>query len=218
MPNVSWILNKVILISTSLLLGSFYVHWLVDHPSIWRGPEIAPAQVASSLQYYTFVFHAPPFYVATLTSVAGLALAAATGKLILSPVNGLLFDGATLLLLVSAFSVYTSNLLAALRYLPLSSLPPGSPASTTAALIEKTSTGLTGALSNLGEVRLVEALRVVAASHMIIAVSLTGVLALQGAQGWADRPSRSPPAGVVPASTTAPVPVHGEKEPEKGLH
>jgi len=92
---------------------------------------------------------------------------------------------------------------------------------------------------------LTEALQSIAASNMIIAVSfadffsifpfdlltvflshqvsLTGVLMLQGAQGYADRPTTVdkpivPSTGVFPASTTAPVPSNGETNPEKGLH
>ncbi|GAA5969792.1 hypothetical protein JCM11641_008042 [Rhodosporidiobolus odoratus] len=214
MSTLSWVLNKAILVSTSFLIGSFYVHWLADHPLIWQGPSVPPPAVAASLRYYSHIYHAPPLYVTTLTSTAGVALASAGIKLILNPVSGLLFDGATLLLLISALSVYSANVLAALRYLPLDHLKPGSPA---LQALEKTSGGLGSALHNLGEVRLVEALQSVAASHMIIAVSLTGVLALQGAQGWADRvsPSSSDPVSTTPPSTSASAPVTKEKVLEK---
>lgn len=66
------------------------------------------------------------------------------------------------MLLASALAVYTSNVLAALRYLPLDALAPGSPSSLSAAHALAENLG--------GEVRLVEALQSVAASHMIIAV------------------------------------------------
>ncbi|BGP14761.1 hypothetical protein JCM10213_004300 [Rhodosporidiobolus nylandii] len=181
---LSWALSKVVLVATSFLLGSFFVMWLADYPLLWQGPEIPPQGVAAALRYYSHIYHAPPFFVTTLTSMAGLALGAAGLKLVLNPVSGMLFDGATLLLLTSALSVYSANVLAALRYLPLDRLTPGSPARDA---LEKTA-GLAGALDTFsGEVRLVEALQCVGASHMIIAVSLTGVLALQGAQGWAER-------------------------------
>ncbi|GAA5828312.1 hypothetical protein JCM11251_006190 [Rhodosporidiobolus azoricus] len=180
---LSWSANKAILVSSSFLLGAFFTHWLSDHPLIWEGPEVPPAAVEAGLRYYSHIYHAPKFYVTTLTVAAVIALGGACLKLIMNPVTGMLFDGATLLLVFSSITVYTSNVLAALRYLPLDKLTPGSP-------IPK--------LNSLGEVRLVEALQSVAASHMIIAVSLTGVLALQGAQGWAERPS--------PPSSTAPVP------------
>lgn len=59
-------------------------------------------------------------------------------------------------------AVYTSNVLAALRYLPLDQLKPGNkiPSSILSA----------SPFNNLSQVRLVEALQSVAASHMIIAV------------------------------------------------
>ncbi|GAA5913246.1 Shr3p [Sporobolomyces salmoneus] len=207
MPGLAWILNKIILVSTSLLIGVWFPHWLTDYALIWQGPEVGSHAVATSLTYYSHLYHAPPFYVATLSTLAGSALVASACRLILNPVSGLLFDGATFLLLVSALSVYVSNVLAALRYLPLSKLPPVPTAS----------------LDSLGVTRLTEALQSIAASNMIIAVSLTGVLMLQGAQGYADRPTSIdqtsvPATGAVPASTTAPIPTKGEKSPEKGLH
>ncbi|GAA5934172.1 Shr3p [Sporobolomyces koalae] len=195
MPGLGWILNKVILVATSVLIGAFFPHWVTDYALIWQGPQVSSEAVATSLAYYSHLYHAPYFYVATLSTLAGSALAAATVRLILNPVLGLLFDGATFLLLVSALSVYISNVLAALRYLPLSDLTPAYAAS----------------LDSLGQVRLTEALQSVAASNMIIAVSLTGVLMLQGAQGYADRPSTvdqpvKPAPAAVPATTTAPIP------------
>ncbi|GAA5917315.1 hypothetical protein JCM6882_008970 [Rhodosporidiobolus microsporus] len=206
---VSWYANKAILVSSSFLLGAFFTHWLSDHPLIWQGPEVPSAAVEAGLRYYSHIYHAPPFYVTGLSGAAAIALGAAALKLIINPVAGMLFDGATVLLIFSSITVYTSNVLAALRYLPLDQLTPGSS-------VPK--------LNSLGEVRLVEALQSVAASHMIIAVSLTGVLALQGAQGWAERPPTAGsadevpnPMGAVPASMTAPIPAKGEKEPEKGL-
>ncbi|GAA5831404.1 hypothetical protein JCM3766R1_001738 [Sporobolomyces carnicolor] len=207
MPGLAWILNKVVLLATSVLIGAFYPHWLTDYALIWQGPEVSSHAVATSLAYYSSLYHAPYFYVATLSTLAGGALIASAVRLVLNPVAGLLFDGATFLLLVSALSVYISNVLAALRYLPLSELPPFSTAS----------------LDSLGQTRLTEALQSIAASNMIIAVSLTGVLMLQGAQGYADRRSSVeqavvPSTGAVPASTTAPIPTKGENNPEKGLH
>lgn len=62
-------------------------------------------------------------------------------------------------LLASAVAVYTSNVLAALRYLPLDRTMPGSPTFNPASL------------DSFSEVKLTEALQSVAASHMIIAVS-----------------------------------------------
>lgn len=70
-------------------------------------------------------------------------------------------------LLASAAAVYTSNVLAALRYLPLDLVRPGSSFSP-------------ASLDSFSEAKLTEALQSVAASHMIIAVSLS----LHGSRSW----------------------------------
>jgi len=95
MPGIAWCCNKVVLVSTSLLIGSFFPHWITDYALIWQGPEVSSHAVATSLAYYSHLYHAPYFYVATLSSLAGLALAASSVRLLLNPVTGLLFDGAT---------------------------------------------------------------------------------------------------------------------------
>ncbi len=95
MPSVQWYLNKVILVATSILLGAFFVHWLADHALIWQGPVIHSDAVNSALRYYSHIYHAPRFYATALTSLAVAALGAAFAKLILNPVQGLLFDGGT---------------------------------------------------------------------------------------------------------------------------
>ncbi|BGP38819.1 hypothetical protein JCM10450v2_002773 [Rhodotorula kratochvilovae] len=200
MAPTSLLLSKVVLVGNSFLLGAFFVHWLADHPLIWQGPQVADQAVQTALRYYSSFYHAPPFYAGTLTAVAGATILATVFKLILSPVEGLLFDGATLMLLLSALTVYTSNVLAALRYLPLDVLPPSS--------FFPAPPALARAAGDIGEVRLVEALQSVAASHLIIAVSLTGVLALQGAQGWAERPSS---AGE-PVAATPSAPASAKRE------
>ena len=92
---MQWYLNKVILVATSILLGAFFVHWLADHALIWQGPVVPSDAVNSALRYYSHIYHAPRFYVTGLSSLAVAALGAAFAKLVLNPVQGLLFDGGT---------------------------------------------------------------------------------------------------------------------------
>lgn len=49
-----------------------------------------------SLAYYHHVLQAPPFYVISLFALVSLAILACVAKLILHPLKGMLFDGATL--------------------------------------------------------------------------------------------------------------------------
>lgn len=71
------------------------------------------------------------------------------------------------MLLLSALTVYTSNVVAALRFLPLDALSPSS------FFPSPSFTNVKQAAGSIGPVRLVEALQSVAASHMIIAVRLS---------------------------------------------
>ena len=49
MTGLAWMLNKVILLSTSILIGAFFPHWVTDYALIWQGPEVSPHAVATSL-------------------------------------------------------------------------------------------------------------------------------------------------------------------------
>lgn len=70
-------------------------------------------------------------------------------------------------LLCSALAIYSTNVRGVLAFLPSEPIAAGTP--------------IGGPL--------LEALRSIAGSHMIIAVSLTGVMSLQAAQGYSDKPS-----------------------------
>ncbi|ORY88835.1 Shr3 amino acid permease chaperone [Leucosporidium creatinivorum] len=171
-PDIGWWLNKVIMISSAFLLGAFFDHWIVDFGMMWSS-NVSERALQTSLAYYHHLLRAPSFYVASLFGLVSLAILSCILKLILNPLKGMLFDGATLMLLLSGVSVYLSNFRAALDYLPAEGA--------SAAVVDSFKTK--------------DALLTLASSNMIIAVSLTGVLALQGAQGFSDR---SPPAAVEP--------------------
>lgn len=49
-PSAQFVLNKVILVSTSVLLGAFFVHWIADHALIWQGPELPTQAVSDALR------------------------------------------------------------------------------------------------------------------------------------------------------------------------
>ncbi|KAM0754837.1 hypothetical protein T439DRAFT_377256 [Meredithblackwellia eburnea MCA 4105] len=181
------VLSGVIVTCASFLLGAHVVHWNIDYGLIWTQQVINQA-IRNSLVYYSEIFYnAPSWYLSTLAGLCGLAILATVVKLVITGTSGLLFDGATLMLLSSAIAVYSTNVLAALPYLPLH-------APKTATL----------------DPTVTEALRSIAASHMIIAVSLTGVLSLQAAQSYSERkpaydPVRGPagnPASSVSVSAT----------------
>ncbi|SCV71101.1 BQ2448_2689 [Microbotryum intermedium] len=171
---VDWALNKVIFVSSSILLGSFFTHWIVDYYIIWQGPAVSQASVDRALAYYSHLaLQSSAVYPLGLAALAGSALLSCLIKLSTNPLKGMLFDGASFLLLASGLSVYASNVRTALAYLP----------------------GLGGTTTTTSQFRTTEALQSIAASNLIICVSLTGILALQAAQGHSDR--RAKPITVV---------------------
>lgn len=142
--------------------------------------NISDEALERSLVYYHHLLNAPFYYIAVLASLVALACLACIVKLVMNPLKGMLFDGATLselcsllrrvqsiseadpiarpparrkVLLLSGVSVYGSNFLAALSYLP-----------------KGASTGVVHSFKTR------DALLTLASSNMIIAVRLSGLL------------------------------------------
>ncbi|KAK4058284.1 hypothetical protein OIO90_000441 [Microbotryomycetes sp. JL221] len=166
--NVDWWLNKVIMVTCAFLMGNFFSSWMVDFEFMWSASStIGPEALERSLAYYHQLINAPPYYMAGLAGAAGLALLSCSIKILLNPLKGMLFDGASLMLMISGITAHMSNFRAALDYLPQQ--------------------GSTLDTSLVGTYKLRDALLTMASSNMIIAVTLTGVLAVQSAQGFATR-------------------------------
>ncbi|KAM0788293.1 hypothetical protein ACM66B_001438 [Microbotryomycetes sp. NB124-2] len=174
--NADWWLNKLVMVTCAFVMGNFFSCWMVDFAVMWSpSSTVTPEQLDKSLAFYHMLVNAPPLYWTVLTGAVGLALCACAIKVLLNPLKGMLFDGASLMLMISGVSVYTSNFRAALDVLP----KPGSNATTGMTLVES--------------FRIKDALLTLASSNMIIAVTLTGVLAIQSAQGFANRTPHLPP-------------------------
>lgn len=80
----------------SLSLSSLFLSFFPSFPVPFSSACSSRTDPLSLAGYYSHVYNSPPFYVTTLTVVAGLAIGSALLKIILNPVDGLLFDGATL--------------------------------------------------------------------------------------------------------------------------
>lgn len=58
--------------------------------------NVSERALQTSLAYYHHLLQAPPFYIASLFGLVSLAILSCIAKLILNPLKGMLFDGATL--------------------------------------------------------------------------------------------------------------------------
>lgn len=82
----------------TLTAGTTFTHWIADHNVLWRSP-LTPAALEQSIRYYTLIGSGPPLLGWVYVGLVGLAIAAATAKLV-SGWRGrsgeVLFDGASL--------------------------------------------------------------------------------------------------------------------------
>lgn len=155
-------LTSIILGSSAILAGTFFVNWAVDHRVIWQSPT--EASVKAAIDYYHDSLEVPQSFKIGLTAITGVCAAAILAKLSKGTTSRILFDGGSLLLLSAAVVIYLQNVRPSLDI--IAALPRRGASLPNSAF---------GAISQI------------ASAHAIIAVTLTGIVALQGAQYYSER-------------------------------
>lgn len=207
-------LSGLVLISTAFLLGAFYTHWIgqslallldsctdtrpphvcpVDHPVFWTHEPVRDDSLRASLEHYALLARAPPSYALTLALALAVALASCVARLALVGIDGMLFEGACALLLASVAAVHGADVWPVLDALFLKShtddakLAPLDGAAIEGASLPSLHHADLAAVSRLSLLTHTTGLKSLASSHMIIAVSLTGVLMLRAAASYSSR-------------------------------
>ncbi|KAK9452000.1 Shr3 amino acid permease chaperone [Limtongia smithiae] len=156
-PNRSFS-TSLILCSTSFFLGMIFVNWTYDHGTLWMTAP-APEAFASSKQHYAMLASEPPVIRNAFHFVVGLGLLGFVIKLYKPSESNKLFDGGSLVLYMAGLIIYLTNL----------------------------HNGFQSVLSGeWGDVDEATGINVIAASQVIIALTLMGVLGLQVGQYWAE--------------------------------
>jgi len=175
----------IVLITTSILLGAVFCHWLVDYGVLWQKEELSTAMRAAG-QYYQDLLLSPPWLYWTILGLDGLAIVTLLSKFITGDTSSYLFDGGCLVLYVATTSVYFTDVRSALVNLYLSPTSHGMPHE--------------------------DIVKELASSNTVIAVALTGVLFLQGGQAWAERAEYAA-VTTTPLEVAFPVPSEPELVP-----
>ncbi|KAG0643166.1 Shr3 amino acid permease chaperone [Tuber brumale] len=151
----------LIICPTCFLLGTIFTNWTFDHATLWTAlPPTAPT-LAAIESHYTQLHHAPPIIPRVLHITIGTGILGFLVKLYKPSESNMLFDGASLVLYMVALVMYGTNVVKGMRII---------------------------AGGDYGEeVGRVDTLRVVAASQVIIALVLVGVLVLQSGQWYAEK-------------------------------
>jgi len=153
--------QAAVLTSTSFFLGVVLICSNIDYRILRHAhtPEI----LESAYTFYGAFFNAPPAVKTMLHSVMGLGLLGLCGKLSKWDESAMFFDGSSLAAFVFGFTIYMTVTLPGLERVVL-------PPQNETEVLEKA-----------------EALRVMSAGNVLIAICLVGVLALQAGQEYAHR-------------------------------
>ncbi|KAI5779551.1 ER membrane protein SH3-domain-containing protein [Geopyxis carbonaria] len=150
----------LIVCPTSFFLGIIFTNWTYDHHTLWTSVLPSDAMLATIESHYTLLFASPPILQRVFHAVVATGLLGFLAKLWRASESNMLFDGASLVLYMIGLVMYATNVVKGLRTID---------------------SGEYG-----DEVPRVDTLRVMAASQVILALVLVGVLVLQSGQWYAE--------------------------------
>jgi len=151
----------LIICPTCFVLGILFTNWSYDHHTLWSSLPMSEATVAAVETHYGMLCQSPPILARLLHAVIATGLLGFFFKLYRPSESNMLFDGASLVLYMIGLIMYGTNIIRGLR------------------TVESGEYG-----EDIGRV---DTLRVMAASHVILALVLVGVLVLQSGQWYAER-------------------------------
>lgn len=152
--------SLVIVASTSFALGIVFTNWSADHDVLWISNDPTVESINASELHYILLAKCPRIMHIFLNCVVGVGIIAHLAKLYRGQEYNVLFDGASLVLYMIGVILYGSSSMTGIR-----SIRDG----------------------EYGDLSKADSLRVLAASHVILAVVLIGVLILQGGGWYAER-------------------------------
>lgn len=160
MPSASFA-TFLIICPTCFVLGILFANWSYDHHTLWSSLPMSEATVAAVETHYGMLCRSPPILARLLHAVIATGLLGFFFKLYRPSESNMLFDGASLVLYMIGLIMYGTNIIRGLR------------------TVESGEYG-----EDIGRI---DTLRVMAASHVILALVLVGVLVLQSGQWYAER-------------------------------
>ncbi|MCJ1288304.1 hypothetical protein MMC26_007659 [Xylographa opegraphella] len=176
----------LILCPTSFFLGVLFSLFPYDYPILWTAAPSRP-EAFFALENHLLTLHAsPPLIPRILHIVIATGLLGFLFKLYKPSESNMLFDGASLVLYMIGIIVYVTNIVKGLRV--VSSGDYGKAELVEGEVIMGAKAGVdTEGQEGIGRE---DSLRVLSASHTILALVLVGVLVLQAGQWYAERKER----------------------------
>ncbi|KAK4128833.1 Shr3 amino acid permease chaperone [Parathielavia appendiculata] len=170
-------------------LGMLFASFPYDFPLLWTSDPIPPSYLDHLETHLRFMHQSPPLIARMLHIIAFVGFLGFFIKLFRPSEANVLFDGGSLILYVIGAGVYLSNIVKGMRAV---SQPGGLAAAAAVSGAGDRTERFEGTVHSgplTGEVVLgrEDSLRVLSASHVILALVLVGVLVLQAGQWYAER-------------------------------
>lgn len=153
-------LSSAVIALTTFQLGALLQNWAYDHRVLWESSTPSERALSLAQAHYTALSEVPHAVQHTLHTVFALSLLALIVKLYKANDSNKLFDGATLLLVIVSIAAYKSNFIAGVQAITAEAWGP------------------------LGRT---DTIKVVAASNVILAIILFGIIGLQIGQRIAEQ-------------------------------
>ncbi|CCX13057.1 Shr3 amino acid permease chaperone [Pyronema domesticum] len=151
----------LVICPTSFFLGILFTNWVYDHHTLWNSTGASDAIYAAVETHYSMLARAPPILPRTLHAIIFTGLIGFFIKLYRPSESNMLFDGSSLVLFMIGIIMYGTNVIRGLQ------------------TVESGDYG--------EEIGRIDTMRIMAASHVILALVLVGVLVLQSGQYYAER-------------------------------
>ncbi|KAL2133806.1 hypothetical protein VTI74DRAFT_1663 [Chaetomium olivicolor] len=172
-------------------LGILFASFPYDFPLLWTSDPIPPSFLDHLEQHLRVMHQSPPLIARMLHIIVFVGFLGFFVKLFRPSEANVLFDGGSLMLYVIGAGVYISNIVKGMRAV-------SQPGGLAAAVDDQGREGTVHQGPITGEVVLgrEDSLRVLSASHVILALVLVGILVLQAGQWYAERKERDDVAKV----------------------
>ncbi|MCJ1421533.1 hypothetical protein MMC32_007897 [Xylographa parallela] len=176
----------LILCPTSFFLGVLFSLFPYDYPILWTAAPSLP-EAFTALENHLLTLHAsPPLIPRILHIVVATGLLGFLFKLYKPSESNMLFDGASLVLYMIGIIVYVTNIVKGLRVVSSGDYGQAELVEGEVVVGAKAGADIEG-VKGIGRE---DSLRVLSASHTILALVLVGVLVLQAGQWYAERKER----------------------------
>ncbi|KAK4226153.1 Shr3 amino acid permease chaperone [Podospora fimiseda] len=160
---------------TCFFLGILFASFPYDFPLLWSKAPLPPNYLDTLETHLRFMHQSPPLIGRLLNLMIFTGFTGFLSKLFRPHEANILFDGSSLLLYLIATGIYATNIVKGLR---AASGPGG---------FEGSRERHEGPFSGEVELSREDSLRVLSASHTILAIVLVGILTLQAGQWYAEK-------------------------------